>query len=425
MTIQTGWLELPEHQAQGSPAHGALAGIKVVDFSHFLAGPLATMMLGDLGAQVVKIESPGRGDEFRHFGPMHPDLPMQGAPFIWANRNKRSLALNLKGEAGREVARELIRGADVLVENFSAKVMQRLGFDYDTCKALNPRLVYCSVSAYGRDGAFADRFGFDPIIQAESGIISMNGYPDREGVRNAAPMVDISTAMMASNMILAALIARGTSGVGQRVEVSLYETGMVMTGFAGMQNLFSGKDPQRNGNNSPDSSPTGVFQASDRAFYINCASTRIFERLCRQVLNRPDLAGDDAYRDAPARLANRQQLVDLLQSAFGQHPWSYWGPLMFDAGIPCGPLRTVGEAMTAPETVDRKVISRIPHPVVGWLPNIASPMHLSGNPLAQPTPAPALGGDTEQVLAEMLGYNDDRIAQLRAAGAFGAEPPAT
>ena len=207
--------EFPPHTARPAQAPKALQGVVVADFSHFVAGPLATMFLADMGADVIKIEPPERGDELRYYPPVLPELPEQGGPFVWSNRNKRSLALDLKKPEGLEVARALIAKADVLVENFSTGVMQRLGLDYETCKAINPRLIFCSVSAYGREGPYADRLGFDPIAQAESGFVSMNGYPDRLGVRASSPVMDISTAMMVSNAILGALYARATQGEGQ------------------------------------------------------------------------------------------------------------------------------------------------------------------------------------------------------------------
>ncbi len=276
--------EFPRHAPRPAAAPHALQGVRVIDFTHFIAGPLATMMLADLGADVIKIEPPGRGDELRHYPPVLAELPGQGGPFVWSNRGKRSVVLDLKNADALRVVRELIAGADVLVENFSTGVMPRFGLDYAACQALNPRLIYCSASAYGREGEFADRLGMDPIMQAESGFVSMNGYADRQGVRASAPVMDIGTAMMVCNAILAALLARTHQGVGQFVEVALYDTAILMTGWAPMQHLFSGREPQRHGNTSPDTCPSGVFQAADQAFYINCGSDKIFQRLAAQVL---------------------------------------------------------------------------------------------------------------------------------------------
>ena len=200
--------EFPRHEPRPPGAPTALQGIRVVDFTHFIAGPLATMILADMGADVIKVEPPARGDELRYYPPAVPGLQSQGGPFVWSNRNKRSVALDLKADDALAVVRELIAQADVVVENFSTGVMQRFGLDWEACRKLNPKLVYCSVSAYGREGPFADRLGFDPVVQAESGFVSMNGYPDRMGVRASSAVMDIGTAMMVSNAILGALVAR-------------------------------------------------------------------------------------------------------------------------------------------------------------------------------------------------------------------------
>src|SRR6202021_1105696 len=218
--------EFPEYEPRPSDAPKALEGIRVVDFSHFIAGPFATMILADMGADVIKIEAPGRGDELRRYPPVHPDLK-HGAPFLWNNRNKRSVGIELKSPEGLQIVRELIATADVVVENFSTGVMQRHGLDYEACRKLGPEIIYCSVSAYGREVAFADRLRFDPIAQIESGFVSMNGYADREGVRALSPIMDISTAMMASNAVLGALVARERSGLGQAIEVSRFDNAVL------------------------------------------------------------------------------------------------------------------------------------------------------------------------------------------------------
>jgi len=413
--------DFPEYEARPAQAPLALADVRVVDFSHFIAGPFATMILADMGAEVIKIEAPVRGDDFRQYPPVHPDIG-QGAPFLWSNRNKRSVALDLKSADGLRIARELIAGADVVVENFSTGVMARLGLDYATCRAGNPGLVYCSVSAYGREGAFADRLGFDPIAQAESGFISMNGYPDREGVRALSPVMDISTAMMAANAILGALVARGKTGQGQAVEVALFDSAVLMTGYATLQHVFSGEEPRRHGNTSPDTCPSGAFQAQDRTFYINCGSNKIFQRLMAQVLERPDLAEHPDYASGAARSQRRTELFAILDEAFSRQPWTHWQARMRDAGVPCGLVRTVGEAVRSPEARERKLLTRVPHERLGWVPNLALPIRYSATPLADPVPAPTVGQHTHEVLRDVLGYDAARLAACEAAGAFGSRP---
>ena len=410
--------DFPEHRPRESGAPLPLGGIRVVDFSHFIAGPFATMILADMGAEVLKIEAPGRGDDLRRYPPVHPQLD-QGAPFMWTNRNKQSVALDLKSAEGLAVVQELIAQADVVVENFSAGVMDRLGLSYAICRAANPRLVYCSVAAYSRDGAFADRMGFDPIAQAESGFISMNGYADRDGVRALSPVMDISTAMMAGNAILGALLARERSGAGQRVEVSLFDNAVLMTGYATLQSLFTAHDPQRHGNTSPDTCPSGAFHASDRTFYINSGNDNIFQRLMTQVLERPEMAANPDYASPALRSAHREAIFAVLNEAFAQQPWAHWQARMRTAGVPCGLVRTVGEAIRSPEARDHELVTRIPHPQLGWAPNVRLPIRYAATPLADPQAAPAVGEHTAAVLRAVLGYSDQRLQQLAAAGAFG------
>jgi crotonobetainyl-CoA:carnitine CoA-transferase CaiB-like acyl-CoA transferase len=410
--------EFPEYAPRPTAAPKALEGIRVVDFSHFIAGPFATMILADMGAEVIKIEAPERGDDLRRYPPVHPDLKL-GAPFLWTNRNKQSVAVDLKSKDGLAIVRELIATADVVVENFSTGVMQRFGLDYDSCRKLKPELIYCSVSAYGRDGAFADRLGFDPIAQVESGFVSMNGYADREGVRALSPVMDISTAMMACNAILGALVARERSGLGQSIEVSLFDNAVLMTGYATLQHLFTGNDPQRNGNVSPDTCPSGVFRASDHTFYINCGNDKIFQRLMSQVLERDDLATAEIYASGPERIRRRDELFAILGEAFEKHPWSYWQPRLRAAGVPSGQLRTVGEAIRSPEAREHRLVTRIAHPDGGWVPNVALPIRYSRTPVADPVVAPAVGQHTNAVLCDLLGYDEARLNKLAEAGAFG------
>jgi len=410
--------DFPEYRPRPPAAELALQGIRVVDFTHYIAGPFATMILADMGAEVIKIESPGKGDDFRQYPPMIAEFG-GGAPYIWTNRNKQSIALDLKSETGLALARELIAKADVVVENFSTGVIDRIGLGYDKCREINPKIIFCSVSAYGRKGTFADRSGFDPIAQAESGFISMNGYPDREGVRALSPVMDISTAMMASNAILGALLARARTGKGQSVEVALFDNAVLMTGYAPLQQIFTGNEPRRPGNTSPDTCPSGVFQASDYSFLINCGNTQIFQRLMVQVVGLPDVAADPAYATNKDRVAKREELFALLQDVFSQHPWEHWRPKMRAAGVPCGVLRSVGEAIRSPEAREREIVTRIAHPELGWIPNLSLPIRYSDTPLADPVPAPKVGEHTAQVLSSWLGCEPTRLQAFAAQGAFG------
>ncbi|VTU36526.1 Succinyl-CoA:(R)-benzylsuccinate CoA-transferase subunit BbsF [Variovorax sp. PBS-H4] len=410
---------MPELRSQHASA-GPLAGLRVVDFTHFLAGPTATMILADGGADVIKIENALRGDEFRHFQPPEPRLGGEGPPFLWVNRNKQSVALDLKSQAGREIALALVDQADVVVENFSGKVMQKLGLGWETLAARNPRLVYCAVSAYGREGPLADRLGFDPVVQAESGFLSMNGYPDREGVRSGSSVMDLSAGMMASNAILQAVVARYRTGKGQRVEVALYDTAMMMIGYVAAQHLFSGVQYQRVGNGSADTVPTGVFQASDKPFFLVCSSTPTFQRVFRDVAGMPEIADDPELMKPPGRMAHQARLVGLLRDLFATQPREHWLAKMRDCGVPAGAVRTIEEALVSPETKARGLVTEIPHPTAGKVPNIAGPMRFSDTPVVAPVAAPVLGQHTREVLERVLGFDAARLEAAAKAGAFGA-----
>ena len=412
---------VPTPRPAGAPL--ALEGIKVLDFTHFIAGPFATMILADMGADVIKVEAPGRGDDFRQYPPVQQAIG-GGAPFIWTNRNKRGVALDLKSPEGLAVARDLAAKADVVIENFSTGVIDRLGLGYETIRAINPAVIFCSVSAYGRTGSFADRGGFDPIAQAESGFISMNGYADREGVRALSPVMDISTAMMASNAILGALIARARTGAGQSIEVALFDTAIQMTGYASLQQIYTGRGVTRGGNVSPDTCPSGVFHAQDRPFLINCGNTAIFHRLVAQVADLPELAEDPAYATNKDRVARREELFARLQAVFEIRFWAFWQQRLRAASVPAGELRMVEDAVRSPEARERALMTRIPHPAMGWMPNMTSPIRYAGTPLADPRPAPAVGEHNHEVLGDWLGLGPADLATLEDAGAFGARPAA-
>lgn len=408
----------------GHAAEGPLAGLRVLDFTHFLAGPTATQVLADGGAEVIKIEDARRGDAFRHFLPPDERLGGEGVPFLWCNRNKRSVALDLKSDAGREIALALAKDADVVVENFSGQVMKRLGLDWETLSAANPRLIYCAISAYGREGEFADRLGFDPVTQAESGFMSLNGFEDREGVRTGSSVMDISTGLMASNAILQAVIARTRTGRGQRVEVALYDTAITMTGYVTLQNLFNGWQPRRVGNGSADTVPTGVFHASDAPFFMVCASTVIFQRVFRDVAGMPEIADDPELIRPAGRMAQRDRLVGLLADLFATGTRAHWLERLSAAGVPAGAVRTIEEALHSPETRAGGLVSEIAHPTAGKVPNVAFPMRFSDTPVVPPVAAPMLGQHTQEVLRERLGWDDARLQEAQRAGAFGAAPGA-
>ena len=408
--------QLPDRTPRTKGAPTALDGLLVVDFTRVVAGPACTQTLADFGAEVIKIENPDGGDDTRHYE--HADLAGESAAFVSLNRNKRGIALDLAKPEGCGIARELIARADVVVENFSSGVMKKYGLDYASVAPGNPRLIYCSISAYGRHGPFASRPGFDPITQAESGFMSLNGFPDGPPVRTGPPAVDLLTGMSACNAILLALVARDRLGRGQHVEVALFDTAVAMTQFYGMAYLMTGVNPSRQGN-SPNGSPSvGVYEASDAPFYIACANDRLYRRLVIEVLGRPDLASGE-FGDRRSRTANKEKLRAILTGIFVQDLRESWVTKMKSANIPVGYLRTVEEAFNSPELRERHRVSQIPHPAAGSVPNIESPINLGLTPAIDPVAAPLLGEHTKEVLHKTLGYDDARIAALSDAGAFG------
>src|SRR5580692_4978572 len=314
--------QLPDRtpRAEGKPT--ALDGLLVVDFTRVVAGPACTQSLADFGAEVIKIENPNGGDDTRAYE--HAEIGGESAAYLSLNRNKRGIALDFAKSEAVEVARQLIAKADVVVENFSGGVMKKYGLDYASVAPTNPRLIYCSISAYGRKGEFALRPGFDPITQAESGFMSLNGFPDGEPVRTGSPIVDMATGMSACNAILLALIARDRLGRGQQVEVALFDIAMSMTGFYGMAYLINGTNPGRFGN-SPNGSPTvGLYEAADGPLYMACANDRLYRRLVTDVLERPDLISDPEFATRKARTANKEKLRAIIAGALASDQLENW-----------------------------------------------------------------------------------------------------
>ncbi|HEY0909449.1 MAG TPA: CoA transferase, partial [Bradyrhizobium sp.] len=406
--------QLPERAPRAKDQPTALDGLLVVDFTRVVAGPACTQTLADFGAEVIKIENPDGGDDSRAYE--HAEIGGESAAFLSLNRNKRGIALDFTKPEALAVARELIAKADVVVENFSGGVMKKFGLDYASVAPTNPRLVYCSISAYGRKGEFALRPGFDPITQAESGFMSLNGFADGEAVRTGPPIVDMATGMSACNAILLALLARDRLGRGQHVEVALIDIAVSMTGFYGMAYLISGNNPGRFGN-SPNGSPSvGVYHAADGPFYIACANDRLYRRLVVDVLERPDLMTDERFVNRKARSANKEELRRVIGQVFAGDLRENWMAKMKKVNLPVGYLRTVEEGFNAPEVRDRHRLSQIRHPTAGSVPNIESPLSMSLTPIIDPVAAPLLGQHTNEVLRQTLGYDDSQIAKLAEAG---------
>jgi formyl-CoA transferase len=411
-------LPIARKRPPGKPL--ALEGLLVADFTRFLAGPWCTQTLADFGAEVIKIENPGIGDETRTFMP--PSAAGQSPYFLGVNRNKKSIALDLRTPAGRSVARELIAKADVLVENFAPGVMERFDLDYEAMKAINPRLIYCSISGWGADSAYADQPGFDSVFQAESGFASLTGDPDRLPMRTGTPIIDITASMNAAAAILAALAARDRLGIGQHVEVCLFDTAVTLLAYFGMNYLASGKDFVRQGNTAPVATPIGMFECGDgRAIYVSCSTQRSWEKLANKVLGRPDLAAHPSYATHHARNEHQAELMELLGAIFRTAPRDEWMERVRREKVPAGAVRSIAEAFASPAALERQIANRVEHPSGAFVPNIAAPFHLSETPVTDPVAAPALGEHRDAILLGLLGLDGDRVAALQAEGAFGTE----
>jgi formyl-CoA transferase len=397
-----------------------LEGLRVVDLTRALAGPFCTMMLGDLGADVIKVERPGYGDESRGWGPPfvgepYGPYPGESAYFLAANRNKRSITVNLKSSAGQEIVRRLAAEADALVENFRTGTLDEMGLGYEALLAVNPRLVYCSISGYGRSGPYSERPGYDFVIQAEGGMMGITGPEEGPPYRVGIPIVDITAGMFAATAILAALRARDLTGRGQLVDLSLLDSQAALLTNVASNYLIGGEAPRRLGNAHPNITPYEAFRARDRWFALAAANNRQWQVLC-QVLDRPDLMTDPRFADNGARVAHRAELRAILEEAFGARDAGEWLDALRQAGLPCGPINTVPEVFDHPQAEARGMVLEAEHPTAGSLRFPGFPYKLSETPAALRQPPPQLGRHTEQVLADLLGYSTADVATLREQG---------
>ncbi len=387
-----------------------LTGLKVADFTRVIAGPVAAMILSDLGAEVVKLEHPQGGDDTRGYRP--PDYKGLSPAFLAYNRGKQSVAIDLVTDAGRAAARALIDQADVVIENFSTGVMAKYGLDYDTVR--RDDLIYCSTSAYGRDGPFASRPGYDPVVQAESGFQSLTGHPEHEPVRTAIPMTDVTTGLNGAMAILAALWRRKRTGLGQFVEVPLYDTGAFNTAPLAVPRMVGGDLPTRLGNADHWAAPANCYKAADGApVMIVAADDAAFRALMRE-LGRADLADDARFANAEGRIRARVELDRAVADAVAARPADELIASLRRLGVPAAPVRETPEALASPETRRRNLAGMAPHPVLGEAPELAPAFRLRRRGLKPAVAAPMLGQDTDDVLARWLGYD---AAALAAVGA--------
>ena len=398
----------------------ALDNIKVVDITRTLAGPFCTMLLGDMGADVVKIEEPGQGDETRDWTPFWNGESTQ---FLTFNRNKRSLTVNLKEPEGVSIVRKLAADADVMIESFRAGALDRMGLGYQDISQSNPGIVYCSISGYGRTGPMAEAPGYDLIIQAYSGLMNLTGDPDGLPSRVGFSLVDLFAGMMAYGTILTALRHRDRTGEGQWVEASLLDGQVATLSYHATGYLGTGVEPQRMGSGHPSLVPYQSFASSDGYFIVGCANQGLWERLCRG-LGRADFLEDPRFATNTDRVKHRKECVEALSEIFVGQSTEHWVSLISESGVPCGPINKVSEVLANPQVLARNMIVDLDHPNVPDLKIPNSPLKLSASPSSIRRPPPLLGQHNEEVLSEE-GYTPEQIADLRERGVIGSQESST
>jgi crotonobetainyl-CoA:carnitine CoA-transferase CaiB-like acyl-CoA transferase len=409
-----------------SPAPGPLEGLKVLDLSRILAGPTATQLLGDLGADVVKIEKPGTGDDTRGWGPpfvkdAEGRETRESAYFLSANRNKRSLAIDLASESGQALVRRLAGEADILVENFKVGDLARRGLDYETLSASNPGLVYCSISGFGQDGPYAHRAGYDFLIQGMGGLMSLTGGPDEEGgepTKAGVGIADVMCGMYASSAILAALHHRTATGHGQHIDLALLDTQVAWLINQGVGYLTDGVVPPRRGNAHPTIVPYNAYPARDGAFILAVGNDAQFVRFC-EIAGRPELARDPRFVRNAERVRNRAELEPEIRRITATRDKADWIAALEAAGVPCGPINALDEVFDDPQLRHRDMRIEMAHPLAagGSIGLIGNPLKLSRTPVSYRRPPPVLGADGTQVLADWLGLDGMAIDDLAAGGA--------
>ncbi|WP_114392861.1 CaiB/BaiF CoA transferase family protein [Oleisolibacter albus] len=395
---------------------GALAGIRVLDLSRILAGPWATQMLGDFGAEIIKVERPGEGDDTRRWGPPFLDGPDgPSAYFLTANRNKRSLCIDFTTADGQALVRDLAARSDILVENYKVGGLARYGLDYDSLRAVNPRLIYCSITGFGQDGPYAQRLGYDFLIQGMSGLMSVTGSADSGPLKAGVALADIITGLYAGNAMLAALHHRARTGEGQRLDIALLDCMVAAMANQALNRLVGGRDPGRLGNAHPSIVPYDTFPVADGHINLAVGNDRQFQRLCA-VLGLEALADDPRFASNSARVTNRLVLTDLLSERLRTQPGAWWLERLEAAEVPAGPINSLGRMFDDPQVRHRGLALEMPHPTLGAVPGVASPVKFSASPVVDSAAPPALGADTAAILRDLLGLEPGDIDHLRDRG---------
>lgn len=392
-----------------------LRGIRVLDLSRVLAGPFCSMTLADLGAEIIKVELPGSGDDTRGYPPF---IEGESSYFMSVNRGKKSITLNLKTQEAREVVYRLVDHCDVVLENFRPGVTKRLGVDYETLRIHNPEIIYCSISSFGQTGPYAQWPGYDLIIQGMGGLMGITGEPGRPPVRIGIAVTDINAGMYAAIAILSALRARTHTGRGQFIDVSMMDAAVSWMTYVAGNYFATGEVPPRMGSAHPSIVPYQAFQTADRRFLLIAAGNdRLFELLCR-VMGLEDLPEDPRYSSNDERVRNRDQLIELLGREFMKRPRDEWLGMLREEGFPCAPVYTVDEIFSDPQAIHRGMLVEMSHPRAGKVKQIGPALKFSDTGCKLTSPPPLLGEHTEEILTEILGYSEEDLARLRKSGAI-------
>jgi len=395
---------------------GPLTGIRVLDASRILAGPFCTMLLGDLGAEIIKVEMPGIGDGSRAWGP--PFIKGESAYYLSINRNKKSITINLKHPKGREIIYKLVEMSDVFIENFRPSVAEKLGVSYDKLKRVNPKIIYCSISGFGQTGPYKDKRAYDLLIQAMSGFMGITGEPNRPPVRIGVAIMDLGAGMYAAISILAALIAREKTGKGQKIDISLLDTGVSWLTYMAMNYFATGRNPPKMGSAHPNLVPYQCFEDKNgRYFAVAVGNDEHWKRLCK-ALELQDWIDNPKYATNAKRVEHRDEIVKALSELFKSKTREEWLKLLEEEGVPCAPVYEVSEALSNPQIIHREMVIEIEHPTIGKLKQLGTPMKLSETPCQIRYPPPLLGQHTKEILKELLGYSDEEIEELRKIGAI-------
>jgi len=403
---------------------GALHGTRVLDLSRILAGPWASQLLADYGADVIKVERPVSGDDTRGWGPPWLETPgderdQDSAYFLSANRNKRSLTANLASKAGQKIIRDLAANSDVLIENFKVGTLARFGLDFATLHELNPQLIYCSITAYGQSGSRSAQPGYDAMIQASAGLMSVTGEADGNGGKPqkvGVAIADIMAGMYAVTAILAAMAARSRDGIGQHIDLALYDSQVAWLANQNMNHLIGSVVPTRHGNAHPNIVPYQDFETADGYLMLAVGNDRQFAD-CVRVLGCAALADDARFRTNSARVAHREELIALLAEKFLASSTAHWLATLSGSNIPAGPINNIAEVFAEPYAEERQLVRNLQHAEAGEIPTVANPVRFSATPVQYVFAPPSLGQHTNEILRHELGYTQDEVEALANAGA--------